>query len=212
MYNIRQDEAFSSYINATWPKYSRKPNNKFRGLTDDTDATQPNKDRQKKKEAKLADLELLLEMVANWAPIISRQSIIRNSTSLDSVWQMIRAHYGFQSSGAYFLDMAEFKLEHGERHQDLYQRLMAFAEDNLLVKDGPLTHHGDRIEEDEDISPSYENMIVLFWLQLIHKDLPKLVKQKYATELRTRTLASIKPEISVALDSLLDELRSSADA
>ena len=125
----------------------------------------------------------MLEMIANWAPIVSRLSILRNSTSLDSVWQSIRAHYGFQTSGAYFLDLADIKLQQGERHQDLYQRLMAFTEDNLLAKNGPLTHHGERIEEDEEISPSLENLIILIWLQLIHKDLPKLVKQKYAKEL-----------------------------
>ena len=41
---------------------------------------------------------------------------------------------------------------------------------------------------------------------------PKLVKQRYGTELRSRTLASIKPEISQALTSLLDEIRTADDA
>jgi len=50
-----------------------------------------------------------------------------------------------------------------------------------------------------------ENIIVLTCLRLIHVDFPHLVKQRYGTELRTRTLASIKPEISQALESLLDE-------
>ena len=62
------------------------------------------------------------------------------------------------------------------------------------------------LEEDEELTPSLENMVVLMWLQLIHKDLPRLVKQRYGTELRSRTLASIKPEISQALSSLLDEV------
>ena len=106
------------------------------------------------------------------------------------------------------MDLADIKLEHGERPQDLFQRIMAFVEDNLTIKDGPLSHHGEKIDEDEELTPTIENMIVLTWLKLIHKDLPRLVKQKYATELRSRTLASIKPEISVALDSLLDELQS----
>ena len=44
------------------------------------------------------------------------------------------------------------------------------------------------------------------------KDLPRLVKQRYSTELRSRTLASIKPEVSQALNSLLDEIRASDDA
>ena len=54
-------------------------------------------------------------------------------------------------------------------------------------------------------------MVLLTWLRLIHTDLPKLVKQRYGTELRSRTLASIKPEISQALESLLEELQSSED-
>ena len=62
-----------------------------------------------------------------------------------------------------------------------------------------------------NIFPSLENTIVLLWLKLIHKDLSRLVKQRYGTELRSRTLASIEPEISQALDSLLDELHTSED-
>ena len=54
--------------------------------------------------------------------------------------------------------------------------------------------------------------MVLTWLKLIHPSLPKLVEQRYGTELRSRTLASIKPEISQALSSLLDEIRASDDA
>ena len=38
------------------------------------------------------------------------------------------------------------------------------------------------------------------------------MKQRYGTELRSRTLASIKPEISQALDSLLDEVHNGEDA
>ena len=60
--------------------------------------------------------------------------------------------------------------------------------------------------------PSLENFVVLTWLKLIHPDLPRLVKQRYGTELRSRTLASIKAEVSQALNSLLDEIRASDDA
>ena len=42
-------------------------------------------------------------------------------------------------------------------------------------------------------------------------DLPALVKQRYGTELRSKTLASIKPEISQALDSLLEENESTKE-
>ena len=61
------------------------------------------------------------------------------------------------------------------------------------------------------MSPSLENFVVLTWLHLLHPDLPRLIKQRYGTELRSRTLASIKPEISQALSSLLDEVHTSED-
>ena len=46
---------------------------------------------------------------------------------------------------------------------------------------------------------------------MIHSDLPNLVKQRYGTDLRSQTLASLKPEISQALDSLLDEIHASVE-
>ena len=39
-----------------------------------------------------------------------------------------------------------------------------------------------------------------------------MIKQRYGSELRNKTLASIKPEISQALESLLEELKSSNEA
>ena len=128
---------------------------------------------------------------------------MKNSTSIKSIWQAIRAHYGFQSTGAHFLDFASIKLDADEHSEDLFQRLMSFIEDNLLIANSSITHHGDVITGDEELSPTLENLVVLTWLRPKHPDLPGLVEQHHGTELRSRTLASLKPEISLALDSLL---------
>ena len=157
-------------------------------------------------------LELLLGQIANFCPVVSRNTIVKNSTSLDNIWQSIRLHYGFQSTGAHFIDFAAIKFQADERPEDLYQRIVAFIEDNLLKPDSGITHNGAPVTEEEELSPSLENYAVLTWLQLIHEGLPKLVKQRYGPELRSKTLASIKPEISQALDSLLEELQACEDA
>ena len=83
---------------------------------------------------------------------------------------------------------------------------------NSLLRANVLTHHGEQVPEDEELTPTLENFIVLTWLRLIHPSLPRLVKQRYGRELRSRTLASIKPEFSQALNSLLEEIRTSDDA
>lgn len=161
---------------------------------------------------KVTQLELMLGQIANYCPIISRSTIVKNSTSINSIWQAIRLHFGFQSTGGHFLDLHNIKLELNERPEDLYQRLTSFVEDNLLKGHGSISHHGVIPEVDEELTPTVENFIVLTWLRLLHPGLPTLVKQKFATELRSKTLATLKPEVSLAITSLLDEIHTLADA
>ncbi len=207
-YTLALDTNFATFLatGTTWLKKSRTaPNRGF--VNDPHDAENGRTAAQK-----VNMLELMLGQVANFCPVISRNSIIKNSTSMDSIWQLIRSHFGFQSTGGHFLDFSDIKLEADERPEDLFQRLMAFIENNLLAHGGGISHHGDDPVEDEELSPTLENMVVLTWLRLLHKDLPQLVRQRYGTELRSRTLASVKAEISQALDSLLDEVHNTSEA
>ena len=196
---------FSSYT--TWRKQTAS--NQRRGLTNDG-TTVPEAERLTAAQ-KNAHLALLLGQIANFSPVISRNSFVKHSTSLNDIWHNIRQHYCFQSTGSHFLDLASIHLQLDERPEDQFQRLVAFFENNLLSVHGGLTHHGDQVTADEDLSPTLENTVVVLWLQLIHPGLSLLVKQKYGSELRNKTLASLKPEISQALGSLLDELRSIED-
>ncbi len=205
-YILTLDANFAPFLQegVTWLKSSKAA--PLRGMVDDT-APIPEAARRTAQQ-KVSMLELMLGQVANYCPVIARNQIIKSATSITHVWQIIRAHFGFQSTGGHFLDIADFKREADERPEDLFQRLTAFVEDNLLSRNDSITHHGQVMEEDEEITPTIENFIVVTWLKLVHPDLPKLIKQRYGTELRSRTLASIKPEISLAMDSLLDELHS----
>ena len=81
-----------------------------------------------------------------------------------------------------------------------------------MLEANGISHHDTQLTDDEEMTPTVESIIVLMWLKLIHPELPMLVKQRYGTELRSQSLESIKPEISQAMDSLLDELHSVEDA
>ena len=209
-YVLSLDPNFASFLvpGTTWLKKSK--NNLNRGFTND--ATPIPESQRRTAAQKVTHLELMLGQIANYCPVISRSTIVKNSTSIDNIWQAIRTHYGFQSTGGHFLDFADIKLEPNEHPEDLYQRLMAFIEDNLLLANGGITHHGVNPGDDEELTPFLENLVVLLWLKLTHPDLPKLVRQRYGTDLRSRTLASLKPEISQALSSLLNEIRSTEEA
>ena len=210
IYTLSLDPNFAKFLveGITWLKKSNTT--PLRGFTNDEEPILQ-ADRRTALQ-KVVHLELMLGQIANFCPILSRNTFIKNSTSINSIWQAIRLHFGFQSSGSHFLDFAEIKLGTDERHEDLFQRLSAFMEDNLLKANGGISHYGEIPTEDEDISPSLENLIVLVWLKLIHPELPKHIKQRYGTELRSRTLSSIKPEISQALPSLIDDLHTAESA
>lgn len=203
-YVLSLDQNFALYLSATSSWLKKTKLNPLRGLTDDGAAVTRN---PLTAHQKLAHLELMLGQIANFCPIIARDTIIKKSTSLNSVWSSIRSHFGFQLTGSHFLDFASIKQEHDERPEDLFQRITSFTDSCLLKTECTITHHGELITEDEEITPTLENFTVLTWLRLIHPELPKLIKLRYGTELRSRTLASIKPEISLAMDSLLEELR-----
>ena len=210
LYTLSLDSQFAPFLmeGVTWEKKSKT--SPLRGFTADGEEIPENIRRTAQQKVNM--LELMLGQVANYCSVISRNTIIKNSTSMAQIWQSIREHFGFQSTGAHFIDFSDIHLDPNERPEDLYQRLVAFVEDSMLTKEANITHHGECVTEDEEMTPTLENFIVLSWLRLIHSDLPRLVKQRYATELRSRTLASIKPEISQALDSLLNELHLSEEA
>ena len=205
-YTLSLDPNFATFLvdGTTWGRKTAA--NPLRGFTNDGG------EGGRTAAQKVAQLELMLGQIANYCPIIARNTIVRNSVSINNIWQSIRLHFGFQSTGGHFLDLDQIHLEPNERPEDLYQRLSSFVDDNLMKGGGLITHHGEVPDQDEELTPTVENMIVLTWLRLIHPNLPALVKQKYATDLRSRTLASLKPEISLAISSLLDEVHSLADA
>ena len=103
----------------------------------------------------------MLGHIATFCHFISRSLIVKNSTSISSVWQTIRTHYAFQSTGAHFLDFSNIKLEVDERLKDLFQCLMSFTEVNLLLANDAITHQGENVTSDEELTPNLENMVVL---------------------------------------------------
>ena len=101
-------------------------------------------------------------------------------------------HYGLQLTGSRFLDHAIISLKPQQLAGDLFQSVMAFIGDNLLTTSSEIIYHGEIPDTDEELPPSLKNFVVLTWLRLLHLSLPQLAKQRYGTELRSRTLASVK--------------------
>ena len=94
-YILSLDQDFASFLleDAFWlRKTSTTP---LRGFEDDSEAVPESKRRTAAQ--KVTHLELMLGQIANYCPVISRNTIVKNSTSLSAIWQSIRAYFGFQS-------------------------------------------------------------------------------------------------------------------
>ena len=106
LYNIQADPVFKDFLatTTTWQKKGVAN----RGLVADTD------EGGKSAEVKCATLNLLLDQIANWCPYISRTFLVKQSTSLNDVWQRIREHYGFLCTGGHFLDLSSIRLDPDE--------------------------------------------------------------------------------------------------
>ena len=128
-YTLSLDPNFAGFLvdDVTWlKKTNAQP---LRGFQNDgEDVAEANR---RTAAQKCTHLELMLGQIANYCQVISRNTIVKNSTSIKSIWQSIRSHYGFQSTGGHFLDFNNIHLEPNERPEDLYQQLTSFVEDNF---------------------------------------------------------------------------------
>ena len=155
---------------------------------------------------KAAILSLLLGTIAGYASVISRQYITQEALSLSDIWHRLRIFYGFRKSGALILDLSTVHLEEGESYEALWERFHAFTMDNLLSPADGLRHLNENKPKREEMTPTLLNTTVVLWLRAIHPSLPALVKQRYSTELRSKTVATLREDISESLDALLAEL------
>ena len=125
IYTLSLDVNFAEFIatDAQWEKKTAaRPN---RGMTGNNDATT---------QQRVYTLELMLGQIANYCPVISRNTIVKNSTSLSTIWQTIRLHYGFQSTGSHFVDFVDIHLQPDERPEDLYQTTGCLCRRQLVTK------------------------------------------------------------------------------
>ena len=200
LFHLTLDGSFEDFLEEGYTWESIKVNN--RGLKADPETkAHP---RTAKQKAQL--LKLMLGTIASYAPVISREFIVSEALSLNAIWHRLRIHYGFRKSGALILDLTSIHREEGESYEALWERYHSFVTDNLLQPTDNILHRGVQPTETEEISPTLLNIMVTLWLHTINSSLPALVKQKYTTELRIQTLASLREEISESIDSLLGQV------
>ena len=174
-----------------------------RGFTSDASTVEGGRTAKQK----AAYLNLMLQTIATNAQVIARPFITEDALSLNDIWNRLRIRYGFRKSGGLMLDLPGIRQEEDESYEGLWERMYAFVSDNLLKQTDGLQHLRYAAAYTEKMTPSLLNATVSLWLNAIHPGLNALVKQKFSTSLRNKTLATLREEISESLDAMMMELR-----
>ena len=206
LYHLSQNAGFQAYLTVIFGKKTRaKPNRDLKtDLKPDGDVDPSGKSAA----TKCIQVDMMMEQISNWClNVVPRNDITRDCESIDAVWQKLRLFYNMETTGSLLNDTWGVVREPDETPQALYSRLKQLYDDNLLKKDG-LKHVDGRLEEDEDLSPTLHNTIVLQWMNILHPKLRDTVTQRFTTELRDSTYARLFPEISRCVNELVAGLNS----
>ena len=96
----------------------------------------------------------------------------------------------------------------GTPYQTFYKQYRAAFLDNLRKEGDRIQYKNNQIMlEDEKLSPSFENAIVLWTLNKIDPRLPARVKKNYGYQMTgNTTLRDVQPVIFENIDAMLEEL------
>ena len=169
------------------------------------------KEKQKKKlkTARNNQLARMIQHIASFVHYTEQDDIVQNSTSVRWIWMYLEDHYNIAPKGANFLRITKHHYKSGVLPATFYKEFRASFLDNLRKKDEPVGTRkpGAKLKEDEVLSPSFEDAIVLWTLEKIDPRLPMKVSKEYEHRLGQGTyLSDLHSSIFQAIPSMIEDL------
>ena len=155
-----------------------------------------------------AQLAKYITHIATLCHHTENDDVTNNSTSLQWIFDYLMKHYGLETKRANFMNISDHTFKQGTPYQTFYKQYRASFIDNLR-KRGDVVRYKNNVvlAEDEKLSPSFENAIILRSLEKIDARLPLKVEKNYGHQMtRDVTLKDIQPVIFENIPILLEEL------
>ena len=155
-----------------------------------------------------AQLAKYITHIATLVHHTENDDVTNHSTSLNWIFDYLKKHYGLETKGANFMNIAEHSFKQGTPFQTFYKQYRASFIDNLRKNGDIVKFKNDLVlTEDEKLSPSFENAIILWSLEKIDPRLPLKVKKNYGHQMTGNvTLKDIQPVIFENITLMLEEL------
>ena len=155
-----------------------------------------------------AQLSKFITHVATLCHHTENDDVTNCSTSLEWIFTYLKKHYGLETKGANFMNIADHTFKKGTPYQTFYKQYRASFIDNLRKTGDRIKYKNDlQLTEDEKLTPSFENAIVLWTLDKIDARLPSKVKKDYGHQMTgDYTLKDIQPVIFENINNMLEDL------
>ena len=161
-----------------------------------------------------AQLSKFITHIATLCHHTENDDVTNHSTSMAWIFEYLKKHYGLETKGANFMNISEHSFKKGTPYQTYYKQYRASFIDNLR-KEGDIVQYKNNLvlDQDEKLTPSFENAIVLWSLEKIDARLPLNVKKNYGHQMTGNvTLKDVQPVIFENIDNMLEELDHSQNA
>lgn len=162
--------------------------------------------------ARNAQLAKFITLISVLCPYTLTNNIDQLSTSFLWIMNYLEQHYHIQKAGAHFLSINDIRFTVGDSYENFYMELHGAFEDTLRKEGETLLYKNNEVlDQDEEMSPTLENTIVMMWLERIDPRLPSKVSTTFAHQMvGNMSLRDLQPTISARIPSLLQELDDAA--
>ena len=160
-----------------------------------------------------AQLSKMLQHIVTFVHYTEADDIDQHSTSVEWIFNYLQNHYNIQAKGSNFLKITDHTFKAGTLPQVFYKQFRTDFINNLRKEGEMMTHKGGQVlTEDEVLSPSFEDAIVLWALEKIDPRLPKKVRKDYEHRLTGNIyLIDLQVTIFQSIPSMLEDLNRQAD-
>ena len=150
------------------------------------------------------DLNVFLNLISGYLPFsFLKEKLETETTSMESVWDMIFEVYGHEVTQDSFLNIVDIPRDEGETHRQFFERINSHVRKHLTPAN--ITAAGMNSGPNGDaFNITLGNLVVAHWMKLTHPKLVKLVRLEFAAELKNGTqLVTLLPRIARNVDTLL---------
>ena len=141
-------------------------------------------------------------------------SVIKHSTSLRWIYNMLRCDYDIQNKGVHFFNVLEVKYN-SSKHTPIsfYNLYRTIISNNLAKRGDTLNYKNNKVlEMDEKFSPMLEDIVLLNVIREIDHRLPNIVKTFYFHKMkREERLMDFKTDILLNIPQFLEQLNEKGD-